>query len=158
MGSEAVCYAALVKKSPGMTKSNQPYMKCVFRDKRTTVEAPLWSDSRFLNDAQSWVEGMAYRLQVRSRFDLRYGMQIDILGIRAATDDDARDGFDFSDLYESSKYPAEDRLKRLKDLIESLHRSAGIAAARGEHPGRDTRRCSRRCRRPRGFTIVIPAD
>ncbi len=116
-GLEAVCYAALVKKSPGMTKSNQPYMKCIFRDKRTTVEAPLWSDNRFLNDAQSWVEGMAYRLQVRCKFDLRYGMQVEILGIRAATDDDSRDGFDFSDLYESSKYPADDRFKRLKEFI-----------------------------------------
>ncbi len=117
-GQEALCYAALVKKTRGMTKSNQPYMRCVFRDKRATVEAPLWSDSRFLRDAESWSEGIAYRLQVRSKYDLRYGMQIEILGIRAATDDDARDGFDFSDLYESSKYPADDLFKKVIDLIE----------------------------------------
>ena len=45
-GQEAVCYAALVKKTRGMTKSNQPYVKCYFRDKRVQYEAPLWHDHR----------------------------------------------------------------------------------------------------------------
>jgi 3'-5' exoribonuclease len=117
-GQEAVCYAALVRKSRGVTKSNQPYMKCVFRDKRSTVEAPLWSDSRFLEEAESWTEGTPYRLQVRGKFDLRYGMQVDLLGIRPATDEDARDGFDFADLYESSRYPADELVRKLYDLIE----------------------------------------
>jgi 3'-5' exoribonuclease len=116
-GEEATCYAALVKKTKGMTKSNQQYMKCVFQDKRTRVEAPLWSDSRFLREAETWPEGIAYRLQVRGKYDLRYGMQVEILGIRPATDDDTRNGFDFADLYESSKTPPEDLLKKLYDLI-----------------------------------------
>jgi 3'-5' exoribonuclease len=115
---EAVCYAALVRKTKGMTKSNQPYMRCVFRDSRTTVEAPLWSDSRFLKEADSWSEGSPYRLQVRGKYDIRYGMQVEILGIRPATDDDAAHGFDFGDLYEKSHIPADDLLKKLRDLIE----------------------------------------
>jgi 3'-5' exoribonuclease len=117
-GQEAVCYAALVRRTKGITKSNQPYMRCIFRDKRSTVEAPLWSDSRFLREAESWTEGTPYRLQVRGRFDIRYGMQVDLLGIRPATDEDARDGFDFADLFESSRYPADDLVKKLRDLIE----------------------------------------
>ncbi len=115
---EAICYAALVRKTKGMTKSNQPYMRCVFRDSRTTVEAPLWSDSRFLKEAESWTEGSAYRLQVRGKYDIRYGMQIEILGIRPATEDDAAYGFDFADLYESSRYPADDLYRKLRDLVE----------------------------------------
>jgi 3'-5' exoribonuclease len=115
---EAVCFAALVRKTKGMTKSNQPYMRCVFRDSRTTVEAPLWSDNRFLKEAESWTEGSPYRLQVRGKFDVRYGMQVEILGIRPATDDDTAHGFDFADLYESSRYPADDLIKKLRDLIE----------------------------------------
>ena len=115
---EAVCYAALVRKTKGMTKSNQPYMRCVFRDSRTTVEAPLWSDSRFLKEADSWSEGSPYRLQVRGKYDIRYGMQIEILGIRPATDDDAVHGFDFADLYESSRYPADDLYRKIRDIIE----------------------------------------
>ena len=38
--------------------------------------------------------------------DLRYGMQLEILGIRPATDDDAGDGFDFFDLVPNSQYSA----------------------------------------------------
>src|SRR5215831_17506244 len=115
---EAVCYAALVRKTRGMTKSNQPYMRCVFRDSRATVEAPLWSDNRFLKEAESWTEGVAYRLQVRAKHDIRYGMQVEILGIRPATDEDAQYGFDFADLYESSRYPADDLFRKIRDLIE----------------------------------------
>ncbi len=117
-GQEAVCYAALVRKTKGMTKSNQPYMRCVFRDRRSTVEAPLWSDNRFLKEADSWTEGTPYRLQVRGKFDLRYGMQVDLLGIRPATDADAFDGFDFADLYESSRIPADELLRKIHDMID----------------------------------------
>lgn len=118
-GQEAVCYAALVRKTKGMTKSNQPFVKCVFRDKRSTVEAPLWSDHRFLKDAESWTEGSPYRLQVRGKFDIRYGMQVDLLGIRPASDDDARDGYDFYDLVEEGQIPADELLKKLYQLIET---------------------------------------
>jgi 3'-5' exoribonuclease len=107
-----------VRKTKGTTKSGQPYMRCVFRDSRSTVEAPLWSDSRFLKEADGWSEGSAYRLQVRGKFDVRYGMQVEILGIRPATDDDARDGYDFFDLVENSKYPPDDLIKKIQHLIE----------------------------------------
>ncbi len=45
-------------------------------------------------------------------------MQVDLLGIRPASDEDALDGFDFADLYESSRYPADDLIKKLNDVIE----------------------------------------
>lgn len=115
---EAVCYAALVRKTKGMTRSGQPYMRCVFRDSRSTVEAPLWSDNRFLEEAEHWKEGTAYRLQVRGKFDVRYGMQVEILGIRPTTDEDVAHGFVFADLYESSRYPSDELLRKLRDLIE----------------------------------------
>ncbi len=114
-GQEAVCFAALVKKTRGMTKANQPFVKCLFRDKRVAYEAPLWHDHRYFPEADSWVEGLAYRLQVRASFNLRFGMQIEILGIRPTTDDDAEDGFDFFDLVESSQY-------KPQKLIDSIHR------------------------------------
>jgi 3'-5' exoribonuclease len=118
-GQEAVCFAALVRKTRAMTKSGQPYLKCQFRDKRTTVDAMLWHDSRFYKDADSWIDGSAYRLQVRGRLDIRFGMQVDLLGIRAATNDDARDGFNFADLVDSSKYSPELLLKKIQALIDS---------------------------------------
>jgi 3'-5' exoribonuclease len=118
-GQEAVCFAALLRKTRLMTKSGQPYFRCQFRDKKTTVDAMLWHDSRFYSEADSWIDGSAYRLHVRGRMDIRYGMQVDILGIRAATDDDVRDGFDFADLVDSSKYAPDLLLKKIQGLVES---------------------------------------
>src|SRR5262249_44835326 len=57
-------------------------------------------------------------LFVRGRMDLRFGMQLDLLAIRPAVDADAVEGFDFADLYESSKYPAESLLVKVRELIE----------------------------------------
>src|SRR3981189_2269339 len=92
-GQEAVCFAALVKKTRGMTKSNQPFVKCLFRDKRVPSEAPPWHDHPYFQEADSWTEGLAYRLQLRAKHDLRYGLQVEILGIRPAVEEDATDGF-----------------------------------------------------------------
>jgi 3'-5' exoribonuclease len=112
-GQEAVCYAALVRKTRGTTARNQPYVKCLFRDKRVQYEAPLWHDHRLFHDAETWTEGIAYRLQVRGEFKLKYGMQIEILSIRPASEEDANDGYDFFDLVESSQYDT-------KELMESI--------------------------------------
>jgi 3'-5' exoribonuclease len=117
-GQEAVCFAALVRKTRGVTKANQPFLKCLFRDKRVELESALWHDSRFFREAESWVEGEPYRLEVRGQFHVRYGMQVEILGIRPATHDDARDGFDFFDLVPSSKIAPEELLKKLRVLID----------------------------------------
>jgi 3'-5' exoribonuclease len=115
---EAVCFAALVRKTRGTTKAGQPFMKCYFRDKRTTLEAPLWHDHHYFRDAEGWPEGTAFRLMVRGKYGLRYGMQIEILAIRPATDDDIPDGFDFADLVESSKYAPEEMLDTIRSIID----------------------------------------
>jgi 3'-5' exoribonuclease len=117
-GEEAVCFAALFKKTRGMTKTNQPYLKCLFRDKRAVLEAPVWHDHRYFRDADTWPEGTAYRLRVYARLDLRFGMQIDILDARPATEDDGREGYDFFDLVPSSKIPPDELKKKLDQLIE----------------------------------------
>lgn len=113
-GQEAVCFAALVKKTRGTTKANKPYVKCVFRDKRTTCEAPLWEDSPFLAASESWVEGVAYRIRAYAKYDVRYGLQLTLQEIRPATDDDVANGFDFSDLFETSRWSSQ-------EMIDSLH-------------------------------------
>jgi 3'-5' exoribonuclease len=117
-GQEAVCFAALVRKTRGLTQRNQPYIKCYFRDRRVQYEAPLWYDHRYFGEAEHWTDGLAYRLQVRARNDLRYGMQLDILGIRPAGDDDAPDGYDFYDLVESSRYQTEKLMQSIRDRIK----------------------------------------
>lgn len=118
-GQEATCFAVLVKKTRGITRSNQPFVKCLFRDKRAKVEAPLWSDHALLHESESWVEGGALRIQVRGRFDLRFGMQADLLAVRPVTEQDARDGYDFDDLVEDGQIPADELFRKLQTLIDS---------------------------------------
>lgn len=124
-GQEAVCFAALVKVTRGMTKSNQPFIKCLFRDKLATCEAPIWHDHRYFPEAGTWVEGLAYRIQVRASFNLRFGMQIDLLHVRPAVDEDASDGFNFFDLVESSQYDPQNLLdsiyRRIEKFIKQPH-------------------------------------
>jgi len=116
-GQEAVCYAALVKKTRGVTKADKPFVKCLFRDKRVAYEAPLWHDHRYYPEADGWVEGLAYRLQVRASFNIRYGMQLEILGIRPAVDGD--DGYDFYDLVESSQWQPQKLIDAIHQRIET---------------------------------------
>ena len=115
---EAVCYAALAKKTRGTNVRGQPYYKCLFQDKRVKVEAPIWNDSRFFPEVEGWVEGTPYRISVRGKMDLRFGMQIELLAIRPAVDADAAEGFDFAELYESSKYSPDFLLDRVQALID----------------------------------------
>ena len=51
-GQEAVCYAALVKKTRGTTARNQPFLRCMFRDRRMQCEAMLWHDHRFFSECR----------------------------------------------------------------------------------------------------------
>ncbi len=142
-GQEAVCFAALVKKSRGTTARNQPFLRCIFRDKRVQYESMLWHDHRLFQSAEALIEGAPYRLEVRGKHDLRYGMQIELLGIRPTTDNDAADGYDFFDLVESSRYDADQlmesilaRVKKyivephLRELVETILSEHGKAFAR----------------------------
>ncbi len=115
---EAECFAALVKKTRGMTKRDQPYLTCLFRDKRTAVEAPIWNDHRLFQQALGWTEGVAYRLRVRGQLHPKFGLQLLILEIRPAGPEDTEDGYDFYDLVESSERSAAEMWRTLQDIIQ----------------------------------------
>ena len=117
-GQEAVCFAALVRRERGIDKHGKPFIKCHFRDKRTTAVAPLWSDNALRVQADGWVDGIGYRLHVRGVWNVKYGLQLEILEVRPATDDDAIDGYDFYDLVESTEYDPEELLRSIGDRIE----------------------------------------
>jgi len=104
---EAVCFAALVKKEPGTDKHDKPYMRCHFRDRRKSYVAMFFGGNALREEAETWVEGEAYRLRVRGKWDVRWGMQLDVFEGRPATADDAADGYNFFDLVESSEQDPE---------------------------------------------------
>src|SRR5258707_2020656 len=62
-GQEAECFAALVRREAGTTKRNEKFYKCYFRDRRVEIEAPVWANSPFLKQAETWVVGDGYRLR-----------------------------------------------------------------------------------------------
>ena len=117
-GQQAECFAALARKSHGTTKANQPFVKCYFRDSRATLEAPFWHDHRLHKAAEGWAEGSAFRLRVKAENKGKFGLQLDVLDIRPALVEDQADGFDFRDLYESSKYASESLLKSIHHCID----------------------------------------
>ncbi len=117
-GLEAECFAALVSKTRGETYKAEPFVKCVFRDKRTTVDAPVWANSRFLKQAETWTIGVAYRMHVRTEVKPKYGLQLEILNIRPAVPEDADDGYDFYDLVESTDFDPEKLFKTVGDCID----------------------------------------
>ena len=118
-GQDAVVFAALVKKVRGTTTRDQPYYRCYFRDKRATLEAPIWADNRFFNQATQWVDGLGYRLQVRGELKAKYGMQLQIFDIRPAVAEDEAEGYDYFDLVDSSKYPFGSCFAKILDFAEA---------------------------------------
>ena len=117
-GQEAECFAALVRKVRGTTYKNESFLKCYFRDKRVVIEAPLWANHRLLKQAEGWPDGATYRLRVKAEIKPKYGLQIEILDLRPTVAADADEGFDFGDLYESSKFASEHLLKTIQGCIE----------------------------------------
>ena len=117
-GQEAECFAVLVSKTPGTTKKDEPFVRCLFRDKRERRECLLWHDSRFLKQAQGWPDGTAYRLRARGKLSPKFGMQIEILTIRPAVVADAEDGYDFYDLVESSDQDPEQNFRKILECVE----------------------------------------
>ncbi len=117
-GQEAQCFGALVKKVRGTTYKGDSFYKCVFRDKYVTVEAPVWGDSRFFKQAETWGEGLAYRLHVRASLKPKYGLQLEIINIRPAVEADSVDGYNFFDLVESSERDPDDLLSKIRGFID----------------------------------------
>ncbi len=116
-GDEADCFAVLAKRVRGMTKKDEPYFTCQFRDKLVTRDAPIWSDNRFFQQAAGWTEGMAYRLHVRVQQHAKYGLQLTLLDVRLATEADAADGYNFNELVESSHRPVGEMWQSLNEII-----------------------------------------
>lgn len=119
-GVEAECFALLVRKERGITKKQERFYRCYFRDKNVMVEAPIWANSPWIGGVESWVESDAYRLRVRAENKPKYGMQLEILAIRPASEEaDAADGYSFFDLVESSRYGFGLCLSRIRDFAEA---------------------------------------
>lgn len=118
-GQEAICFAMLANKTRGTTKRNERFVKCYFRDRKKTLEAPIWASNPLIETCEHWNDGLAYRLVVRGKDEGKYGLQLELLEVRLADDRlDRADGFEPANLVESSRYGAVALEEQLFKLID----------------------------------------
>ena len=125
-GQEGEFFAALVKADKGTDKHGNPYYKCHFRDKRATRVAPIWSSDPLLPLVDGWKPYAGYRIRAKAE-DSKFGPQIKILECREVVAEDAEDGYEFSDLVESSKYPPGSCYARIMGFVDGQIRRPELA-------------------------------
>jgi 3'-5' exoribonuclease len=117
-GQTADFFALLADKIKGATRDGKPFYTCRFRDARRTVTLMVWADSPTFEECQTeWQAGHFFKLRAKYGDHERYGPQIELEMIRPVIDEkDREDGFDPTQLIESSRYDAKQMLAELKDL------------------------------------------
>ena len=114
--SEARCYALLASKQQSRTKYDSPYLRCSFRDKRVVRDFMIWSNDGLLPLAEKWAEGGVYHLQVSLRLNKNRQPEFKLIAARPACDDDLS-FYDLTDLYESSRYHADECVQSIRRII-----------------------------------------
>ncbi len=110
-GQEADCFAALVKKERGTDKHASRSSSATSATSGSTLSRPALARQRAA--ARRPRPGPRARptgSASGASSNVRYGLQLEILDIRPASDEDAADGYDFFDLVESSDYDPEQLL------------------------------------------------
>lgn len=112
-GQQADCFALLAMKDRAKTRDGKPYYRVLFRDAVRTVTAMIWNDTAwFAACEESWQVGSFYKL--RCRYDeTKYGPQIELDNIREAVEDDAADGFDPAEFFDSSSFDVDEMFSEL---------------------------------------------
>ena len=108
-------FVLLVAKDKGTTRDGKPYYRVTLRDPNRTVTAMIWNDAGWFDDFdQTWKPGQFFK--IRGRYlENKYGSQIEIEQIRPTKDDDAEDGFDSGEFFETSR---RDPVQMFAELIE----------------------------------------
>lgn len=119
-GQIADFFALLAERTRGATRDGKPYFTCRFRDARRTAEFKVWQDGGYFDACQNdWHVGQIYKIRGVYAVNERYGPQIDIKNIRAATDDDRADGgFDPLDFVDRTRFDPAAMFVELRALAE----------------------------------------
>lgn len=113
------CFALLAEKKRGLASNGKHYLLCRFRDNRRTVTAMIWGDTdlfEFLED--DFPEGHFYKLRGAYTEHERYGPQFEITQIRPVNETDQKQGFDSSQLVETSRFDPDDMMTELCHLVK----------------------------------------
>ena len=126
-GQFADCFALLAEKKLKATREGKPFYDCRFRDRVRTVACMAWQDGPwFAACEREWQEGRFYKLRVQYGEHEKYGSQIELQNIRAATDADAAEGFKPSELIEASRFNADELFSELLGLVDAEIRDAPL--------------------------------
>ncbi|MFQ5730886.1 MAG: 3'-5' exoribonuclease YhaM family protein [Planctomycetaceae bacterium] len=118
-GESGDCFALLVGRESATTRDGKPYYRVQFRDATRTVTAMVWNDSAWFADCErNWKPGNFYKIRCRYS-DTQYGPQIDVDRIRETTPEDAAEGFDPADFFESTRFDAAEMFDELVALAEA---------------------------------------
>ena len=118
-GQHADFFALLAEKTKGLTREGKPYFACRFRDARRAVSYMAWEDGPWYKACEAeWQAGQFYKLRAVYAEHEKYGPQLaEIANIRAVTDADRADGFDPTQLVETSRYDPAALLAELQQLV-----------------------------------------
>jgi 3'-5' exoribonuclease len=104
-GHIADFFALLAEKTRGTTRDGKPFFSCRFRDARRTVAFMAWADGGWFEVCErDWHAGQCYKLRGSLVASERYGPQLEIVNIRAASDADRADGYDPAGYVEHSRF------------------------------------------------------
>ena len=127
-GQEADIFVLMTSKESLTTRDGKPYFKVGFRDAEREVNFPIWNDSPWAADCRdAWQPGEFYKVRGVFR-ETNYGPQLDIKKIRAATAEDAADGFDPDMLQQKSRFDSQAMFDELRKIAEERIVDTGLKA------------------------------
>jgi 3'-5' exoribonuclease len=120
VGQSGDFFVLLVEKTRGAKRDGKPFYTCRFRDTGRQATAMIWADGPWFEAcAAEWQGGSFYK--VRGGYDEHptYGPRLDILNIRAVTEEDKSQGFDPLDFVERTRYDVEAMYQELWTIAET---------------------------------------
>jgi 3'-5' exoribonuclease len=109
-------FALLAEKTRTSTRDGKAFFNCKFRDRRKTVSCAVWSDSPLFHDCEkAWQPGTVYKVRGVYAEHEKYGPQIEVVMIRAATD---ADDVDEAEFFERSRFDSHVMLAELLALVD----------------------------------------
>jgi 3'-5' exoribonuclease len=117
-GDVASFFVLLATKDPGTTRDGKPYFRVTFRDPARSATTMVWHDADWFADCEAkWKPGDFFKVQGRY-VENKFGSQIEPDQIRPVNADDAKDGFDPGEFFETSRYNPQQMFDALVQLAE----------------------------------------
>ena len=107
-GVEADCFVQLVEKEKLRSRDSKFYFKLLFRDRKSSIQALVWSDHYFFPDCdRNWTIGSFYKIRGRI-VESSYGSRLEIRRIREIGEEDFNEGFSPRQCQPSPELPPEE--------------------------------------------------